>query len=100
MKTRNALAVPIDQLKNIPYDPDAPIKKGAIVYKINSEPGNTYKDGTKGITIGAVKNSKGSYTYTVEFKVVHKLEYTGADQCVGVYAQIDASYITEKKPNT
>lgn len=92
-----AFKVPIEYFKDLPYHPEAPIKKESTVYKINSNIGDVYKNGTKGVTKSAQKDSKGTFNYLVEFKVIHDIE--GSEGIImAVLCQIDAHYITEEKP--
>ncbi len=95
---KNAMLLPTEVFKDLPYDPSAPIKKGATVYKVNSNAGAIYKDGTPGITRSALKNNKGGYNYLVEFKGVHVFENAPV-QVLGMFAEVDDSYLSESKPH-
>jgi hypothetical protein len=53
-------------LEDLPYDPNAPIKKGAKIKKIKGQPEDIHKIGATGITVGAFQN-KGEWCYYVKF---------------------------------
>ena len=53
-------------LEDLPYDPNAPIKKDAVVKKIKGSPDDIHEIEATGKTVGAFKN-KGEWCYYVKF---------------------------------
>lgn len=89
--------LPIELLKKMEYDPEAPIKRGAIVYKTNSDNNNIYPNGTKGVTYGAYRNRKGGFNYIVEFKMPVTIEGKLKGIPIGVFCEVDQHYLTTEE---